>query len=478
MKKLYLLIVSSLLAMGSFAQDFTMDTVFFAFDSYQLKDEGKKQLDSLIGVFTSYPAYYVEIFGHTDSIGSPTYNLDLSESRAREIALYLREQGIDFNRINYEGLGTTKPVMTNDTYRGRRMNRRADIAVVFSNDVVLPVYPEDTISATAANTTPYNPEDYIITDTIYCNYNPFLLNPKHRTVIISPRGIKLTVQPDAFVTDEPEITMEVKELFDRKDMILNNMPTMSREGPLEAAGMMAFSARAGRRAAKIAKDKPFTIELPATRRDQEMAVYSGGGSTRGGSRRSKAKGKKNVVGDEGDPGFSAVKSWKSPPKDGGSVRYKGRAKSYTFEVDKPGKYAVARPLYLSQNTEPEDPGINIEVKLKGPRWEKTTSVMLVGEVVKTYIPFKSRSRRVYEASKVKFLDPKTKLVLVAIQYDDRGNPWLVKRKFVPRDLLKQKKPKKNKRKKKTKDLDKIKVKAKFRKMTQERFDELMEELNV
>ena len=476
MKKLYLLIVVSLYSGAMFAQQFAIDTIFFAFDSYQLKDEGKQKLDSLIGEFTSFPAYYVEIFGHTDSIGTPTYNLDLSTERARVIALYLREQGINLDRITYEGLGTTKPVMTNDTYRGRRMNRRADIAVVYSNDVVIPVYPEDTATTDIAGAADADPEEYIITDTIYCNYNPFLLNPRHRTVIISPRGVKLTVEPDAFITDEPEVTMEVKELFDRKDMILNTMPTISRDGPLEAAGMMAFSARAGRRAAKISKDKPFTIELPATRRDQEMAVYSGGGSTRGGSRRSKAKGK-NVVGDEGDPGFSAVKSW-STPKEGGDVRYRGRAKSYVFEVDKPGKYAVARPLYHSQNTDPEDVGMNIQVKLKGPRWEKTTSVMLVGEVVKTYIPLKKVSRRVFEANKTKYLDPKTKLILVAIQYDDRGNPWLVKRAFVPRDLLKQKKPKKNRKKKKTKDLDQIKIKAKFRKMSPERFNELLDELNV
>ncbi|MEM7371737.1 MAG: OmpA family protein [Bacteroidota bacterium] len=479
MKKLYLLIALLLPAGATYAQGFAIDTVFFAFDSHTLKDDYKQQLDSLIGVFTTFPAYYVEIFGHTDSIGNDTYNLDLSRERARVIALYLREQGIDLERITYEGLGTTKPVTNNDTYAGRRMNRRADIAVVYSNEVVLPEYPEDSaaIAAAAAAAAAEAMIDRTITDTIYCNYNPFLLNPKHRTVVISPRGIKLTVQPETFLTDEPEITMEVKELFDRKQMILNTMPTVSKDGPLEAAGMMSFTARAGRRVAKIDKEKAFTIELPATRRDQDMAVYSGSGGGRGGARRSKAK-KGRAVGDEGDPGFGAVKAWAPARGEEGNVKYRGRAKSYVFDVPKPGKYAVARPLWHSQDTDPEDIGMNIQVKLKGPRWEKTTSVMLVGEVVKTYIPFKKESRRLYLANKIKYLDPKTKLVLVAIQYDDRGNPWLVKRSFIPRDLLKQKKPKKNRKKKKTKDLDKIKIKAKFRKMTQERFDELLEELNV
>lgn len=480
MKKLYLLIALLLPAGATHAQGFAIDTVFFAFDSHLLKDNSKQQLDSLIGVFTTFPAYYVEIFGHTDSIGSAAYNLDLSRERARVIALYLREQGIALDRITYEGLGTAKPVMNNDTYAGRQMNRRADIAVVYSDDVVLPEYPVDS-AALAAQEAAARAEaliDRTITDTIYCNYNPFLLNPKHRTVVISPRGVKLTVQPETFLTDEPEITMEVKELFDRKDMILNSMPTVAKDGPLEAAGMMSFTARAGRRVAKIDKEKKFTVELPATRRDQDMAVYSGsGGGGRGGSRRSKAKGKR-AVGDQGDPGFSAVKAWAPPRGEESTVKYKGRNKSYVFDVDKPGKYAIARPLWHSQDTDPEDVGLNIQVKLKGPRWEKTTSVMLVGEVVKTYIPLKKENRRIFNANKVKFLDPKTKLVLVAIQYDDRGNPWLVKRSFIPRDLLKQKKPKKNRKKKKTKDLDKIKIKAKFRKMTQERFDELLDELNV
>ena len=468
MKKLTLLIVLYIAMAGAFAQQLTLDTVYFQFDRSNITDQYKVVLDSMVSTFDDYPSFFVQIYGHTDSVGSPEYNLSLSEARAKEIAFYMAEKGVHLSRIEYEGLGTSKPSASNETFAGRIKNRRADIAVIFSREAF--VSDEERAKEQAKRDSielasrPVVIPPSSITDTIYCDYNRFLINPAHRTVIIAPEGTKMIVPPDAFNTEMEEITFEVKELVYRSDIIRNAMPTTSKQGPLEAAGMFMFNALDGRRPAKLNPDITFAVELPATRRDKDMGLYLGAGRNRIGG---KSQGKGASV------EFNAVQTWNV--QKGAEVLYKGRAKSYNFEVSKAGRYSIARPLYYSQNTDPEDKGMNIFVKLKGKRYEKTTIAMVVGEVVKTYIPLKKRDVRKFEATSVKFLDPKTKLVMVAIQYDDQGNPWLAKRSFQPGQLIKDRK---KDTRKNSKSRPEIKMKVKFRKMSKERLNELLTELNV
>lgn len=469
MKKLLLSVFLSCSLSLGVAQDFVIDTVFFEFDQASIKPEYKTRLDSLMGYFTAYPSYFIQIFGHTDSVGSETYNLELSRQRARAVALYFLDQGIDLKRVEYEGLGTAKPAASNLTFDGRIKNRRADVAVVVSNEVVAPVAtgPSETDSAQTAG--PVEMAPVVIIDTIYCDYNPFLVNPAHKTVIIAPEGTKVIIPPNAFDTEEEELTVEVNELYYRSDMILNDMGTISKDGPIEAAGMFYFDVKANRRAVKLNPGVKFEAELPATRRDANMAVYEGSG----GNRSAIKKPKFVKTEDGGAVGFTPVNTWTKISQD--EVQYKGREKAYTFEVPEPGRYAIGRPLYYSQNTDIEDNGLDIFIKLKGRRYEKTTSVMVVGEVTKTYIPAKKKDTRNYEARKVKWVDDKTKLILVAIQYDDRGNPWIAKRKFEPGQLIQETK---KDRKRKRKALPSIKISVKFRKLDKERLEELITELNA
>lgn len=470
MKNLYLVIVLSLGLSSAFGQNFLIDTIYFEFDRIDLKEESKTQLDSIIGVFTSYPSYYVEVYGHTDSIGSERYNMELSEGRARSVALYLREQGISLQRITYEGLGTTKPVKANDTYAGRRKNRRADLAVIFSNEVITPVLASDTLPSDMVDIADAGP--IVLVDTIYCDYDPFFINPSKRTVIIAPVGTKVIVEPNTFLSDAVEISMEVKELFNKKDMILLGMPSTSNEGPLEVTGMFSVNATVKGRPVKMNPDRPIAVELPASRRDAETALYAGSGGARGGSRSRRGKGKSSMTTSE--QGFTPVRSWN---REKTQVLFKGRDRVYTFDVSKPGRFAVGRPLYHSQNTDPKDKGTDIRVKLKGPRWEKTTNVMIVGEAVRTFIPLRKQDTRNYVGKKIKFLDPKSKLVLIGIQYDDRGDPWIAKRNFSPQQFIKDntRKRKKKKKKKKSKKTTELKMKIKFRKTTKERLKELLTE---
>jgi len=75
------------------------------------------------------PALTIQVQGHTDNIGSPEYNMDLSEKRAREVKWFIVNKGIDESRISTIGFGATKNNATNDTEEGRARNRRAEIVV-------------------------------------------------------------------------------------------------------------------------------------------------------------------------------------------------------------------------------------------------------------------------------------------------------------------------------------------------------------
>ena len=75
-----------------------------------------------------YSAYRVMIEGHTDSIGSDSYNRRLSERRAESIKRYLLQHfPIELDRLVVKGYGKSKPIASNDTPDGRDKNRRVEI---------------------------------------------------------------------------------------------------------------------------------------------------------------------------------------------------------------------------------------------------------------------------------------------------------------------------------------------------------------
>jgi outer membrane protein OmpA-like peptidoglycan-associated protein len=71
----------------------------------------------------------VIVEGHTDDAGTPAHNLDLSHRRARAVVEYLRAREVDPQRLDYVGLGATKPLGPNDSPEGRALNRRVEFRI-------------------------------------------------------------------------------------------------------------------------------------------------------------------------------------------------------------------------------------------------------------------------------------------------------------------------------------------------------------
>ena len=111
------------------------DTVLFDFDDDALKDDAAQVLTELGEVLDYFTDAPVKVQGHTDSVGDPSYNQELSERRAQSVTDFLVELGIGDGRIAAEGFGEDQPVAPNehddgsDNPEGREQNRRVEIII-------------------------------------------------------------------------------------------------------------------------------------------------------------------------------------------------------------------------------------------------------------------------------------------------------------------------------------------------------------
>jgi len=115
-----------------FEVTFTDESVHFGFDVSTLSDEDKAALDSFAErVKAENKNVFIEIQGHTDSVGADAYNLSLGMARAEAAKMYLYTQhGIPLHRMSIFSYGESKPIAENDTPQGRAINRRIGIVVL------------------------------------------------------------------------------------------------------------------------------------------------------------------------------------------------------------------------------------------------------------------------------------------------------------------------------------------------------------
>ncbi|QIG81663.1 OmpA family protein [Stakelama tenebrarum] len=104
--------------------------VTFATDSSTIQPQFRTTLDDVSNVLANYENTFVDVYGHTDSVGTEAYNQALSERRAGSVADYLSSHGVNSARIATRGFGETQPVASNETEAGRAQNRRVEIKLV------------------------------------------------------------------------------------------------------------------------------------------------------------------------------------------------------------------------------------------------------------------------------------------------------------------------------------------------------------
>jgi outer membrane protein OmpA-like peptidoglycan-associated protein len=115
---------------------FLIPDVIFDTGQWNLSAEGKKMLSEVAEKIRKDNKWlYIKIDGHTDSVGSVSYNMDLSLKRAIAAATYLiSHEGVNASKILIEGRGQSSPIAENDTADGRRNNRRTEILFLVAKD--------------------------------------------------------------------------------------------------------------------------------------------------------------------------------------------------------------------------------------------------------------------------------------------------------------------------------------------------------
>ncbi len=110
--------------------------VNFELNSAQLTMNAETILNGVAETLVSSPGFEVELQGHTDSTGSDSYNMNLSQNRAKSVKSYLVSSGVEANRLTARGYGEEQPIASNDTKVGRAENRRVELKVVGDNSDV------------------------------------------------------------------------------------------------------------------------------------------------------------------------------------------------------------------------------------------------------------------------------------------------------------------------------------------------------
>lgn len=103
--------------------------VLFEFNKYDLTPEARHMVGEIANTLSTIKDRTIAVEGHTDSVGTVTYNKELSVHRAQTVARALEDNGLSHGQMTVHGYGEGRPVATNNTADGRARNRRVEVIV-------------------------------------------------------------------------------------------------------------------------------------------------------------------------------------------------------------------------------------------------------------------------------------------------------------------------------------------------------------
>ncbi len=115
---------------GTVVKITTLQGVSFGFNKYNLKTSTYGILEEDSDLLKEDSSLSISIEGHTDIVGTVTYNKSLSLKRAQSVYNYFLKQGIKASRMRVIGHGSDKPIVPNDTEANRAKNRRVDVKII------------------------------------------------------------------------------------------------------------------------------------------------------------------------------------------------------------------------------------------------------------------------------------------------------------------------------------------------------------
>ena len=107
-----------------------LQNIQFEYNSAALTDDSQAGIQMITDFLKRNPDLKVELAGHTDDVGSASYNLKLSTERAQSVMQALVANGITESRLTAKGYGATKPILPNNSDEHRAVNRRTEMIII------------------------------------------------------------------------------------------------------------------------------------------------------------------------------------------------------------------------------------------------------------------------------------------------------------------------------------------------------------
>jgi outer membrane protein OmpA-like peptidoglycan-associated protein len=105
------------------------DNLLFETGKDVIKISSYSSLNDLAKVLVNNPQAKLHLEGHTDNVGEDEANLTLSQNRSESVKRYLVSKGVSEDKITTDGFGESKPVASNDSDKGRSLNRRVEMII-------------------------------------------------------------------------------------------------------------------------------------------------------------------------------------------------------------------------------------------------------------------------------------------------------------------------------------------------------------
>jgi hypothetical protein len=246
--KLLLGTILTLLCSFSHGQNTFRDTVFFGFNKSTLStnDQGMLRAD-LERKLVGQNVISIHLTGHTDHVSGSAYNKSLAKRRVATVRKQLKFLVLHDSIFTSASYGKENPAFGNSDDYGRSKNRRVNITVQYEAEEL--------------------EFDSLVTE------EPELLVDRD-TTIYGPEGTEIIVSINAFYPyDIKDVDFKIREVFSKKSMILNDMPTMTSDGQcLESGGMVFSNAMVGDE--EVTPNDTMTIRIPADKIDTTMKIFS------------------------------------------------------------------------------------------------------------------------------------------------------------------------------------------------------------
>ena len=110
--------------------------ILFGFDNTALSPQSREALTRFAANMNANPQTNIRIVGHTDSTGKHAYNVGLSKRRAQSVVNFLREHQVSSTRMTLDGVGPDQPIADNGTAEGRAKNRRVEVFILPSQEMI------------------------------------------------------------------------------------------------------------------------------------------------------------------------------------------------------------------------------------------------------------------------------------------------------------------------------------------------------